>query len=163
MPRPKKTEDISDLLGTTAVPPIQLQRMHEEAVLPTYATPGSACMDLYNCSGFESVSADAARTFRTGWAFELPPGAVMLIFSRSGMGFKNDVRLSNCVGVIDSDYRGEVNVKLTNDSGKPYFVEQHDRIAQALVLRGVTQETFKVVKQLTATGRGAGGFGASGR
>src|SRR5690606_14138784 len=95
-------------------------------------------------------------TFATGLAFEVPPGWVMLIFSRSGHGFNSNTRLANCVGVIDSDYRGEVKVKLTSDGG---FLKVYDgdRIAQAMLVPAVAVQLVEVDK-LSATDRGEGGF-----
>lgn len=88
----------------------------------------------------------------------------MLVFSRSGHGFKNDTRLANCVGVIDSDYRGEVMVRLTCDnmSVNALHVSPGDRIAQAMLLP-VAQVEFEEVDDLGATKRGTGGFGSSGK
>ena len=85
----------------------------------------------------------------------------MLVFSRSGHGFKYGLRLANCVGVIDADFRGEVMVKLRNDSPVVFGFEQGDRVAQALVLP-VPRVAFDVVEQLSLSERGAGGFGSSG-
>jgi dUTP pyrophosphatase len=87
----------------------------------------------------------------------------MLIFSRSGHGFKNNIRLSNCTGVIDSDYRGEVQVKLASDDpdGAVFSVAHGDRIAQAMVLP-IEQVSFEEVTELSTTERGEGGFGSTG-
>jgi dUTP pyrophosphatase len=103
----------------------------------------------------------------TGLAFDIPPGHVMLVFSRSGHGFKHDIRLANCTGIIDATYRGEVMVKLTcdapdDDVSPPYKVNPGDRIAQAMVLP-VARVLFTVVDELSETERGAGGFGSSGK
>jgi len=86
----------------------------------------------------------------------------MLVFSRSGHGFNHDVRLANCVGVIDADYRGEIRVKLTADSkANPLIVRPGDRIAQALVIP-IAQMSFTEVDELSDTTRGTGGFGSTG-
>lgn len=85
----------------------------------------------------------------------------MLIYSRSGHGFKHGVRLANAVGVIDSDYRGEVQVKLVNDGGMPFYVNKGDRIAQAMLVP-VQQFQLAEVEDLSETARGAGGFGSTG-
>lgn len=105
----------------------------------------------------------------TGLAFDIPEGHVMLVFSRSGHGFKYDVRLANCVGVIDSDYRGEVMVKLTkdytlsdeDDHSVPFSVRPGDRIAQAMIIP-VERISFAEVDEISSTSRGTGGFGSSG-
>lgn len=139
---------------------LKVKRLDPKAQLPGYATLGAACFDIAALNvGF--VSGGGYATFSTGLAFEVPEGHVMLIFSRSGHGFKNNVRLANCVGVIDSDYRGEVMVKLTNDSRQDMWVEPGDRIAQAMIVP-VQQVTFTEVDELSETARGAGGFGSTG-
>ena len=144
---------------------LHLCKLHPNAITPTYATDGSACFDLYaiEVSGGGDYSTAMCRT---GLAFEIPEGYVMLIFSRSGHGFNKNTRLANCVGVIDSDYRGEVMVKLTRDGAlrdeTPRLLAQDgDRIAQAMVVP-VPRVTFHVVEQLSITERGAGGFGSTG-
>lgn len=139
---------------------LNICKLHPAATVPNYATNGAACFDLHTTHAGE-VEAHSAGTFGTGLAFEIPDGHVMLVFSRSGHGFKYGIRLSNCVGVIDADYRGEVMVKLRNDSPVSFGFEQGDRVAQALVLP-VPRVAFEVVEQLSLTERGAGGFGHTG-
>lgn len=139
---------------------LKVNRIHHRARLPEYATDGSACLDL-RCVEYADVAPLDSHVFRTGLVVEVPEGHVMLIFSRSGHGFKNGVRLSNCVGVIDSDYRGEVMVKLHNDSRTTFGFEPCDRIAQAMIVpipRVDIVETY----ELTETARGDGGFGSTG-
>ena len=145
---------------------IKIKKLDPEAVTPKYATPGSACFDL--CATTKEfdifLPGNDAYVFCTGLAFEIPKDHVMLIFSRSGHGFKDDVRLANCVGVIDSDYRGEVKVKLTRDEAHhnhPVAFKHGDRVAQAMILP-VQQVNFDVVDELSETVRGAGGFGSTG-
>lgn len=154
---------------------VKVKRLTSQAILPTYATDGSACFDLYAAHDAivgayhenpDEIQPD--RTHRhsvvgTDLAFEIPQDHVMLVFSRSGHGFKNQVRLQNCVGVIDSDYRGEVKVALVQDSMSqdPLVVKAGDRIAQALVLP-VHQVAFHEVNELSDTVRGNGGFGSTG-
>ncbi len=156
---------------------LKIKKLHPNAVVPTYATDGAACFDLVaaTVSGHiatgEHVWNGEPVICGTGLAFEIPAGHVMLVFSRSGHGFKNDVRLANCTGVIDSDYRGEVMVKLTSDaddegadwddSKAPLFVKPGDRIAQAMILPAERAQ-FIVVDELGDTGRGEGGFGSTG-
>lgn len=145
---------------------IRVKQLHPEAKTPTYATQGSACFDLYGIPHNEEkveVSVCDSYEIPTGLAFEIPQDHVMLIFSRSGHAFKHNTRLSNCVGVIDSDYRGEVVVKLTRDpSTQPYLaINLGDRIAQAMVIP-VKQVSFKEVEELTETDRGVSGFGSTG-
>jgi len=137
---------------------LKIKKVHPDAVTPTYATSGSACFDL-TAAAFDA----ATGAWRTGLTFEIPEGHVMRIYSRSGHGFKHGVRLSNCVGIIDSDYRGEVMVKLHQDSvANGYLtVSIGDRIAQAEV-GPVQQVEFEEVDELSSTDRGVGGFGSSG-
>lgn len=139
---------------------LRVKKLDPSATLPQYATPGAACFDLHSLT--EGVATkEAPLVCGTGLAFEIPDGHVMLVFSRSGHGFKNDVRLSNCVGVIDADYRGEVKVKLAKDSRGILPVQKKDRIAQAMVIP-VDKVEFEEVDELGSTERGAGGFGSTG-
>lgn len=147
---------------TTIIKPLRVlkvKRLHADAILPKYQTPGSACFDLHALTE-QSRVVSFSSIFRTGFAVEVPPGYVMKVFSRSGHGFNNDVRLANCVGVIDSDYRGELMVKLTAD-GLAFVVEPGDRIAQAMLVP-VEQWALTEVDELCETVRGAGGFGSTG-
>jgi dUTP pyrophosphatase len=168
-------EDINDRPFFLAKPttvihtvPLKVKRLTDTATLPTYATDGSACFDLYadqvrNPEIVSNVSAGDPCVIDTGLALEIPAGWCMLIFSRSGHGFKDDVRLANCVGVIDSDYRGEVKVKLTKDGdGAGWLGVFHgDRIAQAMLVP-TYRVGFKEVTELSDTARGTGGFGSTG-
>ena len=149
---------------------LKVKRLHPEAKMPAYATDGSGCFDLHAFGEEWGINQKAygievtdlrPTTFRTGLSFEIPPGFVMLVFSRSGHGFKSSVRLANCVGVIDSDYRGEVQVKLTADTGGNLKVYPGDRIAQAMLIPAPVWELIEV-DELTATERGEGGFGSTG-
>lgn len=144
---------------------LKIKKLHPEATLPRYATDGAACFDLHAVIDTPMRWRNVVRepiSFPTGLAFEVPAGHAMLIFSRSGHGFKHDVRLANCVGVIDSDYRGEVQVKLTPDfAGKGMMVKHGDRIAQAMLVP-YPQVEFETVAELTDTARGTGGFGSTG-
>jgi dUTP pyrophosphatase len=102
----------------------------------------------------------------TGLAFEVPEGWALMIYSRSGHGFKSNTRLANCVGVIDSGYTGEVMVKLTMDDQYKdpeidLFIRPGDRIAQAMLVQ-VPRVTFEVVEQLSISERGDAGFGSTG-
>ncbi len=139
---------------------LKLQRIHRRARLPEYATEGAACFDLH-CVEYGDVPFLGSTTFRTGLIVEVPEGHVMLIFSRSGHGFKHDLRLSNCVGVIDSDYRGEVAVKIANDSRTTFSFEPGDRIAQAMIVQ-IPRVEIVEADTLTETARGAAGFGSTG-
>lgn len=138
---------------------VKIKKLHPDAIMPTYGSDGAACFDL-NCIGGAYV--DSYYVFDTGLAFEIPEGHVMLVFSRSGHGFNNDIRLANCVGVIDHDYRGEVKVKLRCDSlHGGLAVKRGDRIAQAMIIP-YPKVGFVWADELSDTDRGAGGFGSTG-
>lgn len=148
---------------------VKVKKLHPDAIMPKYATDGSACFDLHcyapgttplKLGGNYDQIAQAA-TFFTGLAFEVPPGHVMLVFSRSGHGFKHGVRLVNSVGVIDSDYRGELAVRLIADTDLELTVGHGDRIAQAMIIPIPSVELVEV-EELTSTERGTGGFGSTG-
>jgi dUTP pyrophosphatase len=136
---------------------VNLKLGHPDAKVPSYATEGSACFDI---SAVEGGLLNPTFIAATGLYFEIPKEHVMLVFSRSGMGFKDDVRLSNCVGVIDSDYRGELKVKLKADGDRKQC-NKGDRIAQGIVLP-YEQVQFILAERLNDTERGVGGFGSTG-
>lgn len=142
--------------------------IHPGAKLPTYATSGSACFDLYAVADIpRELYQGTSVTVPTGLIFDIPEGYVLMIYSRSGHGFKHDVRLANCVGVIDSDYRGELMVKLTRDESpgswlNQFSIQQGDRIAQAMLIP-VDRPVLVEVDEVEATVRGMGGFGSTGK
>ena len=135
-----------------------------EIPLPKFATAGAACMDLCACIDAPvTLEAGARALIPTGIAIALPSADyVALVFARSGLGIKQGVCLSNGVGVIDSDYRGEIGVGLVNLGQSDYTVQPGDRIAQ-LMVTPVVQPTVVQVSELDDTDRGAGGFGSTGR
>ena len=135
-----------------------------EIPLPKFATAGAACMDLCACIDAPvTLEAGARALIPTGIAIALPSADyVALVFARSGLGIKQGVCLSNGVGVIDSDYRGEIGVGLVNLGQSAYTVQPGDRIAQ-LMVTPVVQPTVVQVSALDDTCRGAGGFGSTGR
>lgn len=135
---------------------VKIKRLHPDARMPTYATDGSGCFDLY-AAALVGDSEGWCCEFSTGLSFEIPDGYVMLVFSRSGHGFRHGASLVNSVGVIDSDYRGCVAVKL--NEAIPSVVG--DRIAQAMIIP-VPKVSFEWAEELTQTERGANGFGSTG-
>lgn len=139
-------------------------KIGKEIPAPFYATPGSAAMDLCACVDEPvEIAPRALVSIPTGIAIALPsPAYVALVFARSGLGIKHGISLSNGVGVIDSDYRGEIRVGLTNLSDTPYTVMPGDRVAQLAVVP-VVQAALDRVEELDDTGRGSGGFGSTGR
>jgi dUTP pyrophosphatase len=146
---------------------LKIKKRDDSIITPTYGTAGAACFDIYSIED-KIITAENSETFNTGLSFEIPDDFVMLVFSRSGHGFKQGIRLANCVGVIDADYRGELGIKLTNDNQrgvgpeKDFTVRRGDRIAQAMLIP-VEQVSFLVVDEISDTVRGAGGLGSSGR
>ena len=139
-------------------------KIGKEIPAPFYATSGSAAKDLCACVDEPvEIPPRALVSVPTGIAIALPgPEYVALVFARSGLGIKHGVCLSNGVGVIDSDYRGEIRVGLTNLSDIPYTVMPGDRVAQLAVVP-VVQAALERVGELDGTQRGAGGFGSTGR
>ena len=139
-------------------------KLGKEIPFPSYATAGSAGMDLRACVDEPVTVAPGQRVaIPTGFAIALPdPGWVALIYARSGLAVKHGLAPANCVGVVDSDYRGEVIVGLTNLSDEAYTIQPGDRVAQ-LVIMPVAQANITVTDTLDDTERGAGGFGSTGR
>lgn len=145
----------------TKVAPVKVRRLLPSAQIPAYATAGAACFDLHAASGCV-VQPGQAQTVRTGLAVELPDGFVMRIYARSGLATQHGLRPANCVGIVDSDYRGEVLVRIHCDGERAIVINAGDRIAQAEVAP-VLRASFAEVDALSETERGAGGFGSTGR
>lgn len=135
-----------------------------EIPLPSYATAGSAGLDLRACIDAPvTVEPGQRLSIPTGFAIALPdPGWVALIYARSGLAVKHGIALANCVGVVDSDYRGEIVVALQSYAGESYTIQPGERIAQ-MVITPVAQAEIDVVDELDDTDRGAGGFGSTGK
>lgn len=142
---------------------IKFLENNKEKKLPFYATEGSAGMDLIACVEEDIVLPPLGRALvPTGIAIELPgPEYGAFVFARSGLAIKKGITLANCVGVIDSDYTGEIKVGLINMSNEEFVVTNGERIAQ-LVIMPVNQAKLTVVDELDKTERGAGGFGSTG-
>ncbi|MCI1954885.1 MAG: dUTP diphosphatase [Oscillospiraceae bacterium] len=143
---------------------IKIKKLRETAVLPTRGSSGAAGLDLYAClDGPVTVEPHGLYKIPTGVAVALPDkNTVGLIFARSGLGVNHGVSLPNAVGVIDSDYRGELIVGIGNTSGKPYVLSPGERFAQ-LVVMPVYETVLKETADLGATERGAGAFGSTGK
>lgn len=146
------------------VPEMKICKLDPAAILPTYATAGSAGADLYALPVGDPVVVDPGETafLRTGLAVAIPAGYVGLIFARSGLACKRGLAPANKVGVIDSDYRGEWMIALHNHGDTPQIVNPGDRIAQ-FVLVPVLPPLMTEVDSLDETARGEGGFGSTGR
>ena len=143
--------------------PIRIKKLHPNAVIPTYGSPEAAGADLYACLE-ENVTIPAGNTvfIPTGLALEVPAGCAGLIYARSSMGTKRGLAPANKVGVIDSDYRGQVMVALHNHGQEDQLVQPGERIAQ-LLITPVFTPGFREVDDLSDTQRGSGGFGSTGR
>ena len=141
---------------------MNVKKLNDNAIVPTYGSEFAAGADLYACEGGEvTLGVGETRLVHTGIAMEIPEGLVGLNFARSGMATKRGLAPANKVGVIDSDYRGEVMVALYNQGEVPQTVENGDRIAQMVFVPYYTAE-FELKDELSETLRGSGGFGSTG-
>ena len=142
---------------------MRVKFVREGAKLPTYGSKNAAGADLHACvEEMVAVHPGDSVPIPTGIAMEIPEGYAGLIYARSGLACKKDLAPANKVGVIDSDYRGEVIVMLHNHGKETRFIEPGDRVAQ-LVITPVIQAHFNVVDELDDTERGSGGFGSTGK
>lgn len=143
--------------------PIRVKLLRQGAKLPTYGSAGAAGADLYACLG-EPVTILPGETvfLPTGIALEVPQGCAGLVYARSGMACKRGLAPANKVGVVDSDYRGEINVVLYNHGSVPQTIENGERIAQLLITPVLTPD-YQVAEELSDTARSGGGFGSTGK
>lgn len=133
-----------------------------EGTIPIYATTGSAGADLFACLENDMVIKPGERVrIPTGIAIELPEGIAALVFARSGLADKKGLALSNGVGVIDSDFRGEIMVLMVNLGQEDIIVRHGERIAQVVFIN-VARASFTEIEELGETKRGMGGFGSTG-
>ena len=142
--------------------PVAVKKLRPNAVLPTYGSEFAAGADLYACLD-APVTIQPHETFLvpTGLSFEIPAGWAGMIHARSGLATKRHLAPANKVGVVDSDYRGEVMVSLHNHSQSPQTVEPGERIAQMVITPYLAAQFFEV-EELSDTVRGTGGFGSTG-
>lgn len=141
---------------------VKIKKLDEKAIVPTYGTEYSAGADLYNAEEAPvTIEAGETRLIHTGLSFEIPEGCAGFIFARSGLAAKRGLAPANKVGVVDSDYRGEVMVSLFNQSSQPQTVEYGERIAQMVIMPFVKAD-FEISEKLGDTVRGEGGFGSTG-
>ena len=142
---------------------VRVKRLREGAKLPTYGSAEAAGADLYACLE-EAVTIQPGETvfIPTGIALEVPKGCAGLVYARSSMGVKRGLAPANKVGVIDSDYRGEIKVVLLNHGPVPQVVENGERIAQFLITP-VLQPAYIAAEDLSDTERNTGGFGSTGK
>lgn len=141
---------------------VKVKKINEDAVLPKYATDFAAGADLYNLPGCDmTILPHSTVIVHTGISLEIPDGYVGLIFARSGMATKRGIAPANKVGVIDSDYRGEIMVALHNHTENSVEVNGGERIAQLCIVPYVFAE-FEETDEISETVRGQKGFGSSG-
>lgn len=140
---------------------VKIKRLSESAVIPSYGTEFSAGADLYSAEGDITVAPGETALIHTGISAEIPEGFMGLIFARSGIATKKGLAPANKVGVIDSDYRGEIMVSLHNHSNAAQTVAAGERVAQ-LVITPFLRADFTESDSLSDTKRGAGGFGSTG-
>ncbi len=142
--------------------PVNIKKLKADATIPTYGSVNAAGADLYACLD-AALTIEPGDTYLvpTGLAMELPEGYAGLIYARSGLASKKGLAPANKVGVVDSDYRGEVMVALHNHSKVSATIEPNERIAQLVITPYITA-SFALVDELDSTERGAGGFGSTG-
>lgn len=149
---------------------VKIKKLHPEAVTPSYQTPGAAGFDLH---ALEDISIEPGQTklIKTGLSFEIPKGLELQVRPRSGTSLKTTLRVANSPGTVDSDYRGEVCVIMTNTARANDFMQHREnivnvakgeRIAQGVICP-VFQAVFQEIEELSETERGAGGFGSTGK
>ncbi|HIR31714.1 MAG TPA: dUTP diphosphatase [Candidatus Faecousia faecavium] len=143
--------------------PIHVKRLSPEAKLPTYGTAGAAGADLYACLE-QPITIQPGQTafLPTGIALEVPQGCAGLVYARSGLACKQGLAPANKVGVVDSDYRGEITVALHNHGPQPQTIHSGDRIAQ-FIITPVLTPVYQETEELSATARNCGGFGSTGK
>lgn len=139
---------------------VKVKKLMDGAVLPKYGTEFSAGADLVNAGEDVVIESGATAIIHTGIALEIPTGLVGLIYARSGMATKRGLAPANKVGVIDSDYRGEIMVALHNHGSQAQTVEKGERVAQIVIAPYVVADF--VEGDIDDTVRGAGGFGSTG-
>lgn len=143
---------------------IKIKKLYEDSKLPTRADEGSAGMDLYahlNNDFMRVIKPHTTEMISVGFAMETPNNTYGAIFARSGLASKKNLRPANCVGVVDSTYRGEIFVALHNDSDVPQQIMNGDRIAQLIIMEYPTVGIIET-DTLSETERGINGFGSTG-
>ena len=142
---------------------INIKLLNDDAIVPTYGSNFAAGADLYaNIKEDETINPSETKFIKTGISLEIPDGLVGLIYPRSGLSCKEGLAPANKVGVIDSDYRGEIIVALHNHSKEIRTITPNERIAQ-IVFTPYIKGNFNIVKDLSDTKRGNGGFGSTGK
>ena len=142
---------------------LRIKKLTDTAKTPTRGSASAAGYDLY-ADNEEPVTIMPGenKSLKTGIAMEIPEGFFGAIYARSGLASKQGLRPPNCVGVIDSDYRGNIGVGMRNDTSEPQTIQPHERVAQ-IVIQPCLQVDSLEVDELSETERGAGGFGSTGK
>ena len=142
---------------------IKVKKLNDKATLPTRGSEYAAGYDLYAAiENNITVPAHSTEKIGTGLSFELPDETFAAIFARSGLATKQGLRPANCVGVCDSDYRGEYIVAIHNDTDEDKIIEPGERIAQMILIPYIPM-TFIETDELSESGRGQDGFGSTGK
>lgn len=141
---------------------VRIKKVDSRAIIPTRGTQYAAGYDLYACGLNDGQIIKPGETVKigTGICMEIPDSFFGAVFARSGLATKQGLRPANCVGVIDSDYRGEIIVAMHNDSNEERCIHNGDRIAQIVITPFLSAE-LEEVNDLSETGRGSGGFGST--
>jgi len=142
---------------------MKIKKLHKDAILPHYASEGASAFDIFAYEDVEwkYIGDNWVTIVHSGWAFEIPHEYGLFILSRSGHGFKSNTHLTNCVGLLDYDYRGELMVKLISLNSNHPEIKKGAAIAQCVLLE-TPRCYFEVVDKLSETERGKKGFGSSG-
>ena len=142
---------------------INIKKLHDDSIIPTRGTTEAAGYDLYAYLDDEKITIKPGETIMigTGISLEIPSGYFAGIFARSGIASKRNLRPANCVGVIDSDYRGEFKVPIFNDSDKNQEILKNERVAQMVIIPYLNV-TFNEVEELSESNRDQNGFGSTG-
>ena len=142
---------------------IKISKLTDKAKLPTRGSEYAAGYDLYgNNDEALTIMPNEIKRISTDLAMEIPKGYFGAIYARSGLATKQGLRPPNCVGVIDSDYRGNIGVALINDTDMPQEIQPHERVAQ-IVIQPCLDVEFELTDELSETNRGANGFGSTGK
>lgn len=142
---------------------VNIKKLNENAIIPTYGTEYSAGFDLYSVSDEEiTINPHETVFIKTGLAMEIPIGYGGFIFARSGLSTKKGLAPVNKVGIIDADYRGEIMVALYNQTDESKTIDAHERIAQMVIMPFITAN-FIETNELSETKRGNNGFGSTGQ
>lgn len=142
---------------------LKIMKINKNAIIPNHATAGSAGMDLCACIDEPIIiSARGRAIIPTGIAISIPQSYAAMVYARSGLAIKHGIGLLNSVGVIDSDYRGEIKVGLVNQFDKDYEIQPNERIAQ-LIIQPISHPEIIECDTLGDTQRGSGGFGSTGK